>query len=444
MTVATSTVVGALACQRNSFLKSLEARVVSCKPYEPIMSAKDKQNKNKKKEVPKKEEQELYAVELEDTALFPEGGGQPYDTGRLVLPDRNVEVVKVLRQGLTAVHVTKDKVEPGTLVKSDVDWDRRFDIMQQHTGQHLVSAVFDTFNLETLSWSMGDTINYIELPQRVDEAKLAEASKIINEKIVENIPITVATPDDHGGEIDVSHIPDDYDMSKGVVRIVSIGKMDTNPCCGTHLQSTGQIQAVALLHQTNIRGGNSRLHFACGSRVARLLEKNYLMLKDVCGSQLSCQVEEVGTKVAELNMNYRKVQSRENALLKELASNKASAVFDTLKSKGVAYIYRADNSPEYLTACQKELLTLINGNTESGVNLTDNNTVVFLNGDYKSGTGGMIKIMGPKAEELSKEITKLVKNMKGGGKGPSFQGKVVKYEKGEIERVLDFLEQIEK
>lgn len=439
MPIATSTVVGALACQRNSFLKSFETKVVSCKPYEPILSARDKQNKNKVKD--DKKDEALFSVELEDTILFPEGGGQPFDTGKLTLPDNTtVDVIKVLRKELAAVHVVPQEVKEGTVVNLSLDWERRLDIMQQHTGQHLVSAVFDSYDLETLSWSMGESINYIELPKRVDDAIIAEASRTINEKIVENIPISVATPDEHGHEIDVSHIPDDYDKSQGVVRIVSIGDMDTNPCCGTHLKSTGQVQAVALLHQTNIRGGNSRLHFACGSRVSRLLEKNHLILKDVSGSQLSCQIEEVGTKVAELNVNYRKVLSREASLLKELAGLKAAAVFEELKEKSVAFIYRADSSPEYLTACQKELLTLINGNKDSGVNLTDANTVVFINGEYKGGNGGMVKIMGPRAEELLAHIKGFIQNIKGGGKGASFQGKVTKYEKGEVEKVLEFLQ----
>lgn len=440
MPIATSTVVGALACQRNSFLKAFETKVVSCKPYEPILSSRDKQNKNKPKK--DKEDEGLYSVELEDTILFPEGGGQPFDKGKFILPDdTEVDVIKVLRKELTAVHVTPREIEPETIVKLSLDWERRLDIMQQHTGQHLVSAVFDTFDLETLSWSMGDSINYIELPRKADDATVAEAANIINQKIIENLPISVATPDEHGHEIDVSHIPDDYDQSKGVVRIVSIGDLDTNPCCGTHLKSTGQVQAVALLHQTNIRGGNSRLYFTCGSRVAKLFEQNYLMLKEVCGSQLSCQIEEVGTKVADLSVNYRKALSREGALLKELASLKASAIFEELKEKKVATIYRADSSPEYLTACQKELLTLINGNKESGINLTDSRTVVFLNGDYKAGNGGMVKIMGPRSEELLANIKSLVQNIKGGGKGASFQGKVSKYEKGEIEKVLEYLQQ---
>lgn len=440
MTVHASTIVGALACQRNSFLKTLTTLVVSCKEYEPIMTLKDKQNKNKKAAQAPRET--LYAVELEDTILFPEGGGQPHDVGVITLADKVIPVHQVLRKELTAVHVTPEPVELGATVTLEVDWDRRLDIMQQHTGQHLVSAVFDTYGLETLSWSMGDVINYIELPRKVEDRELAEAARRINDLIVQNVPISVTTPDEHGAEIDVSHIPDDYDLAKGLVRVVKIGDIDANPCCGTHLTATGQIQAVSLLHQVNIRGGNSRLHFVCGARVSRQLELYHRMLKDVLGSQLSCQIEEVGTKVADLNANYRKAQSRESALLKQLANIKAVEIFDRFKANEalVAHVYREDSAPEFLTVFHKELTTLINADKDAGVS-TEKQTVVLINGEYK--LAGMVKVIGPRAPEIQEELKKLVKNIKGGGKGSSYQGKITAYEKGEVEQVLRYLELLE-
>lgn len=445
MPVTTSTIVGALACQKNSFLKSFQTLVISCNEYEPIMTSKDKQNKGKKKEE-KVPTEKLYAVELEDTILFPEGGGQPSDTGSILLPNlKQVEVKQVLRKELTAVHVVPEAVEPGSLVTLNVDWDRRIDIMQQHTGQHLISAVFDGYDLETLSWSMGDMINYIELPRKIDDDLIEEVSKKVNNLILENLPITVTTPDEHGGEIDTKKIPDDYDMSKGIVRVVKIGDLDANPCCGTHLTYTGQIQAVSFLHQVNIRGGNSRLHFICGSRVSKQLANYHKLLKEILGNTLSCQIEEVLTKVADLNANYKKVQSRESGLLKQLANIRAVEVFTKFKNGegSIATVYREDNGPEYLTLFQKELTTLINGNKDSGVNVSDKFTVVLINGDYKSGNGGMVKILGPQADEILSELKKLITNMKGGGKGASFQGKVTKYEKGEVETVLRYLELLE-
>ncbi|EAZ62906.1 Alanyl-tRNA synthetase (Alanine--tRNA ligase) (AlaRS) [Scheffersomyces stipitis CBS 6054] len=426
MTTVSSTIVGALACQRNSFLKTFKTQVVSSFEY---------QNKNKKvkDEAPKEIK---YAVELEDTILFPEGGGQPYDKGSLTLPNNEVvHVTSVLRDKLTALHITDAPVEPGTEVTVDLDWDRRIDLMQQHTGQHLLSAVFDTYKLETLSWSMGEIINYIELPEKVSDEIVAEVNAKVNKLIFEAIPIEVVTPDQHGGELDYSHIPDDYDLSQGIIRIVKIGQLDANPCCGTHLSSTSQIQSMSLLHQVSVRGGHSRLYFICGTRVYKYLSKQHELLKLVSGTHLSCQIEEVADKVALLNSNYRKALSREQNLLKELAADEASRIFTRFKNTDakVDYVYRAENSPEFLILVQKELTTLINSDKESG-------TVVLFNGDYPSGTGGMVKILGPQAEVLQSELKSKIKNLKGGGKGNSFQGKIAKYEKGELETLFTYLD----
>ncbi|KAM9888687.1 hypothetical protein OXX79_012704, partial [Metschnikowia pulcherrima] len=177
-TMATSTIVGALACQRNSFLKTFQTKVVSCKEYEPIKTSRDKQNKNKTSSKTEEGSREaLYALELQDTILFPEGGGQPSDKGVLATVSEKIPVHMVLRQELTAVHVTPQPVEVGSEVTLEVDWKRRLDIMQQHTGQHLISAIFDTYDLETLSWSMGDMINYIELPRKVEQSVINEVSE---------------------------------------------------------------------------------------------------------------------------------------------------------------------------------------------------------------------------------------------------------------------------
>lgn len=157
---------------------------------------------------------------------------------------------------------------------------------------------------------------------------------------------------------------------------------------------------------------------------------------------MSCQIEEVADKVALLNSNYRKALSREQNLLKELAADEASRIFTRFKNTDakVDYVYRAENSPEFLILVQKELTTLINSDKESGVNVTDAQTVVLFNGDYPSGTGGMVKILGPQAEVLQSELKSKIKNLKGGGKGNSFQGKIAKYEKGELETLFTYLD----
>lgn len=110
--------------------------------------------------------------------------------------------------------------------------------------------------------------------------------------------------------------------------------------------------------------------------------------------------------------------------------------------KEVEVVYRSDNNQEYLTSFQKELSTLINQNKATTTVDTDKkHTVVLLNGDYPSGLGGAVKLSGPRTEEISGEIKKRLTNLKGGGRGNLFQGKIPKYEKGELESVLLYLDQ---
>lgn len=117
------------ACQRNSYLKELKSLVLSCK------QVADK-----------------YHVILDDTVLFPEGGGQPDDRGKI----GDVEVEKVFRDGNKAVHVMSKPLNENESYHCAIDWFRRFDHMQQHTGQHLLSAIAEhKYGLQTTSWDLG-------------------------------------------------------------------------------------------------------------------------------------------------------------------------------------------------------------------------------------------------------------------------------------------------
>jgi Ser-tRNA(Ala) deacylase AlaX len=102
-----------LKCQKDSYLRSYRSRVASCRPAENVGNGEGK-----------------YEVVLDDTVLFPEGGGQPYDRGTI----NGVEVLRVLRRGAVAVHFTEEPLEEGAEVEMEVDWNRRFDHMQQHSG----------------------------------------------------------------------------------------------------------------------------------------------------------------------------------------------------------------------------------------------------------------------------------------------------------------------
>jgi misacylated tRNA(Ala) deacylase len=113
-------------------------------------------------------------------------------------------------------------------VRQDVDFHRRWDHMQQHTGQHLLSAIMDTYdNLETLGWGMGaeGEMSYVEVPRKPTQEEIQEIQNKCNEAIRNNLKIRVETPDN----AKIDRLPDDYDKEKGVVRVVKIGDLDNNP-----------------------------------------------------------------------------------------------------------------------------------------------------------------------------------------------------------------------
>ena len=310
------TVVGALACQRDSYLRTLTTTVLRCTPIEAKTEEPKKGKKGKKAAVaPSVAEPAklLYEVELEDTVLFPEGGGQPADTGTIRAVAATADEVRVLdvqRRELRAVHVVDGLLAERAAVEVTVDWRRRLDHMQQHTGQHLLSAVLDKMELPTLSWSMGAPASYVEVPRRLSEAEVAAVGQAVNDEILRNTAVSVETP---GGE---------PDGEKGALRVVSIGQLDSNPCCGTHLSSVGQVKAVALLGQTKGKGGASRLGFVAGDRVYQYAGELHEVVRRVAGT-LSNSVEELDGRAGALVKQCKRLQQREKALRRELAALKA-------------------------------------------------------------------------------------------------------------------------
>ncbi|KAL1263969.1 hypothetical protein QQF64_004324 [Cirrhinus molitorella] len=131
----------AFQCQRDSYMQEFDTSVVSCVPAELTLENNGKKEKLKG-----------FNLKLKDTILFPEGGGQPDDHGMV----GGVPVLRVLRQGPEAVHFISSALEEGQEVHIKLDWERRFDHMQQHSGQHLITALADTmFGYKTTSWELG-------------------------------------------------------------------------------------------------------------------------------------------------------------------------------------------------------------------------------------------------------------------------------------------------
>lgn len=257
MALVEKQIVGNLACQKDTYLRSLKATVLRCDPIG----------------------NEEFEIETSDSVIFPLGGGQPSDSGKI----NSVPVHNAERRGLNAIYYTKEAIPLGEAIIT-VDWDRRWDHVQQHSGQHLLSAILEhEHKIDTLSWKLGTESSYIEIPMTPSKDLLAKVEKRCNDLISEgrkvNIQITDERPDT---------LPDDY--KGGVVRVIEIEGIDKNPCCGTHVSTLSHLNALKILHTAPIRGTNTRVFFVVGKRVLTEFHKTYEINKTL-GATLSATPE---------------------------------------------------------------------------------------------------------------------------------------------------------
>src|SRR5438132_8526299 len=203
------------------------------------------------------------AALLEKTAFYPEGGGQPGDRGTLG-PARVEDTQE--REG-AVLHVL-DRPLPAGEYDAELDWARRFDHMQQHHGQHLLSAAFDKQKAPTVSFHLGERICTIDLDAPAARLDLPRAEKDANDAIWRNLPVIAR---DFTGE-ERARLPLRKEPVKGD-RVVLVEGVDASPCGGTHPARTGEVGCIAVLKAQKWGEGKSRVEFACGARVVRLLHE---------------------------------------------------------------------------------------------------------------------------------------------------------------------------
>lgn len=200
-------------------------------------------------------------IVLSNTAFYPTGGGQPHDTGFI----NDIAVINVEKIDEEIRHYTEQEAMLSGKVKGQLDWSRRFDHMQQHTGQHILTAAFvELFDMPTVSFHLGTGLVSIDLQtSAVTEEQLAAAEKRANEIILENRPIETkwVTAD----ELSQYNLRKDIAVD-GDIRLVIIPNYDYNGCGGTHPTSTGAVQAIKIMEIEKMKS-NIRVYFVCGQRV---------------------------------------------------------------------------------------------------------------------------------------------------------------------------------
>lgn len=232
------------------------------------------------------------AVALDQSAFYPEGGGQPADTGTL----NDIGVLDVQAEDGLVWHTLEAPLE-GDAVRGQVDWGRRQDHMQQHHGQHLLSAAFERlFGLVTRSFHLGAQVSTIDLgASSLSAAQLAEAEDLVNQVIWESRPVLArfVTPEELAG-LPLRKPP----TVSGPVRVVSVPDFDHSACGGTHPRSTGGVGALHI-RRWERRGDTVRVEFLCGGRAVRDYRARDTALAGLAG-ELSVGAEQIGEAVARL------------------------------------------------------------------------------------------------------------------------------------------------
>jgi len=221
-------------------------------------------------------------VYLDRTAFYPTSGGQPHDTGRL----GGVEVVDVVDEGERIAHLVAAPVPAGT-IRGEVDWARRFDLMQQHTGQHLLSAVLeDLHGFHTVSVHFGQDASTLDLDTpAITPEQVAAAETRANLVVTENRPVSIGFED--AAEAAGLRKPSDR---TGPLRIVTILELDRSACGGTHVRATGEIGPILIRKVERVRKA-VRLEFLCGMRAVRRARADQELLARLAAQYSAAQDE---------------------------------------------------------------------------------------------------------------------------------------------------------
>jgi alanyl-tRNA synthetase len=263
-------------------------------------------------------------VALDRTAFYPTSGGQPFDTGVL----GTLRVVDVVDQedGSIAHVVEIAAADPGRLaptvgerVHGVIDWARRFDHMQQHTGQHVLSAAFDRlFNVRTVSFHLGAAVSTIDLAREVAPADIASAEAEANRIVWEDRPVAIRfVSAEEAAQLPLRKEP----ARGGTLRLIDVERFDLSACGGTHVARTGGIGIIAVASWERFKGGQ-RIEFLCGGRALG----RWRSLRDTIAStvrQLSVLPEELPAAIERLQFDAKEQRRSLVALQTELARFRA-------------------------------------------------------------------------------------------------------------------------
>jgi alanyl-tRNA synthetase len=256
-------------------------------------------------------------IYLDRTAFYPTSGGQPFDQGKL----DGAPVVDVVDEGGRIAHLLEVPLTAARVTGS-IDWTRRFDHMQQHTGQHLLSAIVtDLFGYATVSVHFGAEVSTLDLKTgSVSREQIAEAERRANEVVTEDRPVEVAFED-----AATARGLRKATEREGVIRVVTIQDLDRSACGGTHVRTTGEIGAVLLGKAERVRQ-LMRLEFLCGGRAVRRARANADLLTRLSAS-FSATPDELPALTESRQAELKRATSENRDLVTQVSAYRAAELY---------------------------------------------------------------------------------------------------------------------
>ena len=348
-----------------------------------------------------------WEILLDQTAFYPEGSGQPFDTGTL----GGVQVLEVHERDGRVVHTCSAPLPVGSKVEGEIDWERRFDLMQHHSGEHIVSGMAHSmWGCDNVGFHMGADVITIDLNVLIDEEQLKELEQAVNRYIWEDHPIVISLPSQ--SELETLEYRSKKALT-GQVRIVSFPGADTCACCGTHVRSSGQVGLVKLLSVQKFREG-VRIELVCGNRAMKYLSANLEQNRQV-SNLLSAKLLETPSAVKRL--------MDENAALKSRMAAMEDARFAALAQeyadKGSVLLFQEGLTPDGLRRLCDSVLQTCQGRC------------ACFSGDDSSGYKYAVGEKDGDLRALVKEMNQAL-NGRGGGK-PNFAQGSASASRAEIE-----------
>ncbi|MBA3062244.1 MAG: hypothetical protein FP833_04690 [Atribacteria sp.] len=369
------------------------------------------------------------AVILDETAFYPTSGGQPYDKGVI----QDVPVVEVVEEGDEIIHILKKELKEkiNSEVVGKVDWKRRFDHMQQHLGQHILSgALMKLWSVETVSFHLGEEVCTLDIAkEKLSEEEAKEAEECANEIIFDNRPVKCyfVEGEEELKRLNLRKVPE----KTGKIRIIEVEDFDLSACGGTHCRATGEVGMIKIIKWEK-RGEKIRLEFICGRRAWKDYFWKNEVIKNI-SNKLTIKDSELGEAIDRMLEERKEIGKELKEYKEKLQEYEAKRLIDesSLRDNRIKIINKVFEEDKFQEV--RELVQKI-------INLDD--SVVVLAGIKSKGEGEGAKILFACSGVLEYDMNGLIREAgkfiegRGGG-APNFAQAGGKKAEG-IHEALDF------